>query len=513
MSVRSSVIRLSRRHRWLSIALIVMLVLFLPALLGRSYPWQNRNAGQPVAGPFFPTDSRLAPIVASADFDWRQYSGITLNFIIENNVYANILNHQAADFTAATGIHIKIIPLEFSTMVEKLHIDLISGTGKFQLVYVDPYQTLPSFHQRLADLRPFIDDPDLPDLPGGLQDFNELHLQIDSYYLDKTRVYTLPLDSPTMLLFYRKDIIAKYGAAFQSETGIDRLPGNPEFSWQDYYQLGGWLNAHLQYQDADYGIGHQAMLHNSLFCDFSNIMAAYGGDYFSAENLSLLGQDVIDGRSIFFRTENMEAMTFYKKLLAIAHPKSLFSNWFELAELFRNGEIAMMPNLSEYLAMVENEDYSKVAGQVRYALLPTGPVRSANIISGSGIGINQGATRQEQEAAWLFLVWVTSPQMQLQVFESADGGDVPTRNSVLALISQPDYRAAVPKVRAANWEMLDVVCQAWQPAYRYIRPKTALWRSMEDAITARLTDLVKSNADPAALSRQLARQFDEIDGQ
>ena len=61
------------------------------------------------------------------DFDIRRYEGITLNFIIENNINANILSVEIEEFTKLTGINVKIRPIDYDTFIQRISLDFISN--------------------------------------------------------------------------------------------------------------------------------------------------------------------------------------------------------------------------------------------------------------------------------------------------------------------------------------------------------------------------------------------------
>jgi multiple sugar transport system substrate-binding protein len=72
------------------------------------------------------------------NYNIRQYEGTTLNFIVENNLYANILTHESEEFSEITGININIRAVDFDTLIQKVNLDFIAQAGKYQLIYVDP---------------------------------------------------------------------------------------------------------------------------------------------------------------------------------------------------------------------------------------------------------------------------------------------------------------------------------------------------------------------------------------
>lgn len=467
-----------------------------------------------VKAPFYDKVENLPDIMAPEGFDWKQFSGITLNFISENNLYANVLSKESEQFTKITGIKVKIKALDFNTMIEKINLDFISKTGKYQVVYVDPYQTLTRFTNKLVDLNKFNEDPTLPHIPGGIRDFFKSQLDVDSYFLERDKLYAIPFDSPTMILFYRKDIFNRYRDKFKAEKGYDWIPGTEDFTWERYYEVAKWINENVPKDEVKYGCGHQAKRHNSLFCDFSNLLAAYGGNYFKDKNIGSLGSKnpynsvIADGRGI-------RALEMYKKIIKIADPRSITWDWYGVAEAFRNGDLALMPNWNEYSSMIENPHKSSVAGKVGYSLLPYGPSQSANIFGGSGIGINKDAPLREQKAAWLFIVWATSPHTELLVLKHPEGGDVPLRKSVYKV---PEIKEALVEGSEASKKYptllpMKAVLKAWEMKNTYQRPKVLKWPQIEGVITEEIYKMITKDISAEETARVIARRIDIITGQ
>ena len=109
-----------------------------------------------------------------------------------------------------TGIHVNVRPMDYDSFIERTSIDFISQTSRYELIYVDPYQTLNRFYNALEDLNRFINDPTLPQIDGWPHDFYQDQVDVISHFLDRDTVYAIPFDTPTMILFYRKDIFDKY---------------------------------------------------------------------------------------------------------------------------------------------------------------------------------------------------------------------------------------------------------------------------------------------------------------
>lgn len=464
-----------------------------------------------IKAPFYDKMPGLADIEAPEDFDWKQFSGLTLNFICESNIYANVLSKEAEQFSKITGISVNIHPMDYNTMIEKINLDFVSKAGKYQIVYADPHKTLNRFSDNFVDLKKFNSDPALPHIPGGMEDFMEMQVDVDSYFLNRDKLCTIPFDSTTMILFYRKDIFEKYGKKFKSEKGYDWTPGSKDFTWERYYEVAAWINENVPNSEVKYGCGQQAGVHNSLFCDFSNVLAAYGGNYFTEKDVGSIGVKN-PGKSYFSDIKSIKALEMYKRINEIAHPSSLSWDWFKLADAFNAGEIAMMANWDEYSSSIENPEKSKVVGKVGYSILPYGPVRSANIFGGTGIGINNSVSEAEQKAAWLFIIWATSPQTELLVLTHPEGGDIPSRKSVYSVPEVKDATERKPEIfkKYPTMTTLPDVLKAWENENCYLRPKLQNSADIELIVIEALHNMLVNKGDPSETAKSIAKQIDDL---
>ena len=445
------------------------------------------------------------------DYNIRQFEGSTLNFIVENNLYANILSHESEEFSQVTGINIKIRPVDFDTLVQKVNLDFIAQAGEHQIIYVDPYQTLNRFYDYLEVLNPYNDNPDFPRIEGFLDDFVESQTTVCSYFEEEKNIYTVPFDSTTMILYYRKDIFEKYKEQFYREMGYDWTPGTMEFTWERYCEVAKWIDENVPNSEVKYGNGLMAQRHNSIFCEFSNILAAYGGDYFSDEKINTLGLRTYN--QINTLDENfIQALDMYKKIASVSAPQSVNWNWTDLARVFRDGEIAMMLNWDENYTYVEDSVHSKVAGKVGYSILPYGDVRSANIYGGSGIGINKYATEDEKAAAWLYITWATSKDMQLKVLSHPEGGSLPTRKSAYEdpTISKQIKELTLDSDIDVPLKHMNAVLNAWESENIYLRPKISNFYDVEKVLTSLLHNMLVSDLDSSETAKKIYDGLERI---
>jgi multiple sugar transport system substrate-binding protein len=455
----------------------------------------------------------LPKIEAPEGFDWKQFEGITLNVISENTPPSSGLATHIDVFEKATGIKVNIEQVNLDVVVEKSGLDFNARNANYHIIYADPYQILAKHAQHFVDLNELNNDPSLPSIPGGLEDFIQSQLIVGGYMGNTDHLYALPYDNPTMILAYRKDVFEKYKDLFMQEKGYDWTPG-PDMTWDRYYEIAEWINRKAKegvITEVKYGTGHQAKQHDSLMNDFSNVLASFGGDYFEAPNIGDIGAEN-PGKSKLTEPEAIQAAEFYAKLLSIAAPGSTTWDWTGLAEAFAAGDIALAPEWHEFAGMFEDATKSRVAGKVGWTILPKGPKGRGNMYGGTSIGINKYASEDEIKAAWLFLIWATAPQTQYMIL---DAGFTPTRYSVYQLpyiqtaINDPNSQEFKEWPLAAS---LAAAQEAWKEENVYMRPKTPLWPQIDTIIYTELSKMLAGRQSPADTMKEIARQSDRLTG-
>jgi multiple sugar transport system substrate-binding protein len=444
-------------------------------------------------------ENEYGNIIAPFNFDWKLCEGIKLNFICEDNVNANILSKEVEKFTKVTGIRVNVKRMDFNTLEEKINLEFISKTAQYDLIYVDPYKTLNRFYNGLEDLNKYENDDTLPHIVGGLDSFSKEQLQVCSYFENTDKVYSIPFDSTTMILFYRKDIFDQYRDQMTRDLGFQPDPVSPEFTWDQFTTVSKWINDHIksgEVKDLKSGSLTMSAKHNSIYTAFSSVLGSYGGDYFINSKVVSLGTST--SYEILSRTpEFITALQKFKEIVSLNPDNEEGYTWDEVANAFTEGETAMMINWDENISAVEN---SQMAGKVGYSILPKGSVRSSNIYGGSGIGINSYANSKKKLAAWLFIVWATSPQVQMKSFLEKDGGTLPTRTALIEEIDQK-YSKEQPQVNA--------MIMSQKAGYAYYRPKMKNGNEFEDFMISNLFEMATGKIDVRKASINIKSQWTE----
>jgi multiple sugar transport system substrate-binding protein len=440
----------------------------------------------------------------SEELKWTQFKkdNLTIHLLLEDTPPTLAVKSIVSEFTAKTGIKVEITQARLEDIVAKTMLDFSAGAGDIELIYADPYQILAPLYGHLTDMRKFINDPTLPKIPVGLDDFIRTTLIAGGYMIDKERLLAIPYDCPTMIWIYRKDIFKKYQDKFMTDKGYDWTPGG-NLSWEQYFEIAKWINNNVSEVKA--GTGHQALMYDSLQCDFSNVLAAYGGKYFANNQVSLWGSN-LPGKCMLDQPEAIEAAKFYKKLLGIAHPGSTAWDWNGVTEAFAAGEIAMIPGWHEHAAIFENPNRSGVAGKVGYTILPHGTNGSKNHWGGTNIAINSYASEKKQKAAWLYILWATSPEVQKKLLLK---GSTPTRSSVY---EDPDVKKWIKEKKHPIMESLQAVTEAWKPDNIFLRPKTPYWLEVNTVIFTNLSYMLAGKMTPEEAMKNAAKDIDQITG-
>lgn len=441
---------------------------------------------------------------------WKQFEGqgLTINFVSEDTPpTAAIVNHLQ-EFEDLTGIKVNLTTTNLADIGTKVLLDFSAGAGDIHVIYADPFIMLAPLYGHFVDLNKFVNDPTLPPVPNGIEDFDEMNMVLSGHMIDKEKLLAIPYDAPTMLLTYRTDIFENetYKTMFMDEKGYEWTPG-PDITWEQYAEIAEWLTAKIAdgtITEAKYATGHQARQYDSLMCDFSNVMLAYGGNYFASPDFASWGTSTPGGASLD-TPEVLQAAEIYNRILKQADPGSLGWDWNGVAEAFAVGDLAMSPQWHEYASMFQDPTKSKVVDKVKWTLLPGGPAGSKNLWGGTGLGINGYASEEEQRASWLFILWATSPQVQKALLLE---GATPTRTSVY---EDPEVLQWIADKKTPLMDTLVVLKEAWAPEHIGLaQGKIVTWIQVDEAIFTNLSQMLTGSKTPEQAMKDAVEQINKI---
>ena len=426
----------------------------------------------------------------------------SINAIFEDLPATAAIQDLSSQFTEQTGINVNVTLLPYGNMVERINQQFAARSANFDAIYSDPYANTAVYPNSHVPLQPLHEHEDLKSVPEGFSDFFETQLTTDAIFEEDGPPLTLPYDSSTVMLAYRRDIFNNYADQAEQDLGFPFKPG-PERTWDEYIEMGRWINENVPEVQA--GFGHTLKQHDALQLDFNAFFWSHGG-----ENIEGYSGHIDDGAAISFPEDptpshskegrasmtGPEILDKYKELAEVAHPSS--TNWAYggIISAFRQGDqIAMGPIVHEAASGYEADD-SPVQGKVDWTLLPQGAHRSVTHFGGSGLGINADSSPAKQRAAWEFITWATSTQLQVTTLKQAGGSF--TRKStwnhedIQEARNKEPWNSSIPNVAQP-------LRQAWKPSNMGLRPHTEHWNELKQSLFTEVSKAISGKSSEKAM--------------
>ncbi|MBU6499297.1 MAG: sugar ABC transporter substrate-binding protein [Rhodospirillales bacterium] len=328
-------------------------------------------------------------------FDWQAHKGETINFLTENHPWSNQVVKDIPAFEKLTGITVRVDTFQEQQMRQRLVTMLQSKSPG-----VDVFMSLKSIEGRLyaragwyADLTPLKAAPGATD---PAYDFADLSHALVAGETFANRLDGIPLNIEGPIVFYRKDVFAKCGIA--PPTSLDALAAAAAKIKTCEPAMIPWTTRGLK---------------PALPYTFSNVLHNFGTDYFDAA-----------GKPNLCSPAGEKAIGWYADMLRrFGPPGAVNDSFLQISQLYGQGRAAMaFESSNEFGDIMKFPARQKDTGVM---LLPPGPGGSKPTVIGWGLSIS--AFSRHQAAAWLFLQWATSKEMQAKL---ALGGIAPPRASV-----------------------------------------------------------------------------------
>ncbi len=366
----------------------------------------------------------LAAIVAAPSVSVAQ-EPIRLGVVVQAGGPGEAVKKLAEEYmTLHPEITVEVTDMQYDATRESAVADFTSHAGAYDVVAFDylwmKEYALGNFILPLDDMVAAKADAVQED------DFFQPYIEYGKY---DGKLYGLPWLGAVYMLYYRKDLL--------EQAGID-VPK----TWEEYAAAAAALKGH----GADYGTTLVGKRDDPLVDEFWTLAWSYGADIFDGTSTATIDSP-----------EALAALKVWQQVFASAPPDSLAMSWPEVAALFAQGKAAMMLDFSDSSETVLAAE-SAVADNVGFALVPAGPTGKATPnLGGWGMGIN--ADSANPEAAFDFITWLNSPEIQKKGLEY---GGSSTRVSVLedpALHDQypwmqaaaENFKVSVPFPKATNW--------------------------------------------------------------
>lgn len=351
--------------------------------------------------------SLSAVVAQDAEFEISDaYAGTEIRIIAANHPWNNAIQRVIPEFEAASGITVRLESYFEDQLSQRLQIGLTSGTSQADVFMFRPLQEGLLFEQNgwVADLTSFAEADagwNFPDFqPGPLGT-----VSTDNF------LFGIPIVTERQALYYRTDLF--------EEAGIP-VP-------QTLEELEAAAAAFNDPDNGMYGIVLRGQ-RSAAVTQFSSFLYSFGGEWIDDEGNSGIGSE-----------EAIAAYEFYGNLLRnYGPPGTLNMSWPQAIAVFQQGRAAMYLEADILFTNVVDPNASLVVDTVGFAPFPEGPAgRRPYSVTSWALGMNAGS--QNQDAAWEFIRWATSPEI-VRVMQ-AEFGQSGARESVWA---SPDGLGGFP---------------------------------------------------------------------
>jgi multiple sugar transport system substrate-binding protein len=399
------------------------------------------------------------------------YRGVTINasFLPRPGYEAAIA--LIPEFERLTGIKVKWETIYYEKMREALVLDFTGrDTPKFDVVLIDivwPGEFATAGW--ITPLERFYNDPAITDPDLDLKDF--FPILLDSFGTWDKKIYGLPFDNYSGLLFYNKCMLKDAGFA------------RPPATWQELKDVYGPALT----KDKHYAYALQSAWGETQSCDsFMRFVWPFGGSLLTDKfepNLSSKG--------------SLAGLNFRQALMRYMPPKVVDWEHEPVVQALADGKVAMITEWSGWYKWLADPGTSKISKCLAVAVEPAGPAGRKPALGGFSLGINAHSSREKQAAAWLFIQWITSKQKSRDFILA---GGVPGRRSA--------YKDEALKRQFPYFEPLVISWQRYGNAI--YRPRFQEWPAISRIIATTGTDMMRGRIGVEAGAKMIDDQVHYI---
>lgn len=348
----------------------------------------------------------------------QDFSGQKLNWLV-TQPRIGAAKKLKAMFEAMTGATIELSAIPYDASESQATLDVNSGANQFDVIDYW-YASIGALAENgvMVDITDKIEaEKDFIKPEDFLEPFSDIYMEYGG------RRYGLPWDGDAHVLFYNQALLDKHSLG---------VPG----TWDDYYETAKAIT------EAENGDAYGAVIMGvnipvALGSGYVNRVAGYQGRLLTEDNQSALLEDI-----------QITCAKELERVVPYCFPTPAEVGFENGIPAFLSGKAAMIEFWTDLGIHAESDPNSAIAGKWGVTSLPVGKAGQtprAALNAGWGLGISTGS--QNQDLAWEFIKWATSPAVQLEVSSTAGTFSDPVRESVM---TSKEYTSFAPKVAEAQ---------------------------------------------------------------
>jgi multiple sugar transport system substrate-binding protein len=421
---------------------------------------------------------------ALTGFDWRRFEGSEITLLFNEHPWTEGVRPHIAEFEELTGIKVNLEAFAEDLYFDRMELAVRSDTPVADVYYLPMDST--AYTQwtagAVAPLTPYLNDPTMTSVSYDLADFPQ-GFRMGAMYPPgdpNAQLHAIPITFESYILFYNKDLVDQYLDGQVPQT-MDELTA----AAMKVSEMG---NGEV------YGAAMRGVRSDTIMDTLTGVVF----DSWGPEEAPLPYNLWFDGdwsNPRFTDPRITEGLANYAKMMQAGPPNIQAVDWNDANLLFQQGKVAFFIDASLFGPGYEDAEQSAVAGKTGYAVLPVtaqGESLTGHWMWGLGIPANS----QNKEAAWYFIQWATSKEMDPPISTQTGGA---TR---LSTWSNDTYTSAL------NPEYVEAV----QESMRTSR-STVVFREGWKEIAIAIVDSVQAmygGEDPATATQNLQNQVLEI---
>lgn len=363
-------------------------------------------------------------------------AGQTLTMAVMNDPFSSTLQKFAAEWAAENDVDFQTDIVGYGDLATRVRSDFVGGTGNFDLFTMDIV-----WSGEFAEAGSTLDLTDRIERDSDELDLDDIYdaAWTQGSWGDKQVAY--PLAGYVNLLNYRSDVLEEKGLT--PPTTLEELASNA-LAIGDAGPVAGWVANGQQ---------GPAAAQDWMAYSFQS-----GGEILDADGAPVIDSDV-----------NVESLELYADLFDKAAPAGATEfDWGQRETAFTQGRAASVETWSVSRASYEDPEVSTIAGTVGTVPAPMAAgLDPKYAFGGWGLAIN--ADSDSPDAAWEFIKWVTSPEVQKRWVQ--DGAGTYIREST---VEDADLLAQYP--------FQTVIGEALENGDGDARPRVPEYSEIENAI-------------------------------
>ncbi|BAT61925.1 putative ABC transporter-binding protein precursor [Variibacter gotjawalensis] len=334
---------------------------------------------------------------AAQSFDWKSQNGQTINLMFNNHPWSQAMRDLVKDFQAKTGITARVEIFNEEQYRARLQT-LMQGKSADMDVFMSLTSREGAIFNRAgwyADLAPMIKNASQTAPDFNYEDFGASIRAASTF---GQQVVAIPINQEGPLFYWRKDLFEKCKVA------------EPKF-----LEELATAAAALKKCDANQGVWAARGIRSITPYALAGFVYNSGGSFMTP-----------DGKPGMEQPNTMKGLELYATMLRDYGPPGALNHTFtQITELLGQGRVAMTHESSNEFANITR--FPNRANDLGVKVLPPGKDSGVSKPVAIGWTVAISANSKRQQAAWLFLQWATSREVQTKL---VNNGVAPPRASV-----------------------------------------------------------------------------------